>query len=74
LGDNEKAKAAFTRALAIDPDQPLAKMYLGNALLRLGDAAGAAATYQAFLTAFPTGASAEQVRRVLAELSPEAKP
>lgn len=74
LGDDAKAKEAFERALAIDPDQPLAKLYLGNALLRLGDTAGAAATYRAFLAAFPTGASAEQVRRVLAELSPGATP
>jgi tetratricopeptide (TPR) repeat protein len=74
LGDNDKAKAAFTRALLVDPNQPLAKLYLGNAQLRLGDTAGAKQTYQAFLTAFPTGASAEQVRRVLAELTPEAKP
>ena len=73
LGDHEKAKAAFLRALALDPNQPLAKLYLGNALLRLGDTAGAASTYRAFLQAFPTGASAEQVRRVLAELAPEAK-
>jgi tetratricopeptide (TPR) repeat protein len=74
LGDDTKAKEAFERALAIDPAQPLAKLYLGNALLRLGDTAGAAATYQAFLTEFPSGASAEQVRRVLAELTPEPKP
>ncbi len=74
LGDDLKAKAAFTRALAIDPDQPLAQLYLGNAQLRLGDTADAASTYRAFLAAFPTGASAEQVRRVLAELPPEATP
>ncbi len=74
LGDDAEAKKAFERALAIDPDQPLAKLYLGNAQLRTGDPAGAAATYRAFLTAFPTGASAEQVRRVLAELTPGAVP
>jgi len=74
LGDDAKAKAAFERALAIEPAQPLAQLYLGNAQLRMGDAAAAEATYRAFLTAYPTGASAEQVRRVLAELAPEAKP
>jgi len=74
LGDDAKAKEALERALAIEPAQPLAKLYLGNALLRMGDAAGASATYRAFLTAFPTGASAEQVRRVLAELTPGATP
>jgi tetratricopeptide (TPR) repeat protein len=74
LGDDGKAKEAFERALAIDPSQPLAKLYLGNALLRLGDTAKATATYQEFLAAFPTGAPAEQVRRVLAELTPKAVP
>ena len=73
-GDDAKAKEAFERALAIEPGQPLAKLYLGNALLRMGDPAGAAATYRAFLTAFPTGAAAEQVRRVLSELTPGAAP
>jgi len=72
-GNDAKAKEAFTRALAIDPAQPLAKLYLGNALLRLGDTAGATATYRDFLTNFPTGALAEQVRRVLAALAPEPK-
>jgi tetratricopeptide (TPR) repeat protein len=74
LGDDAEAKKAFERALALNPDQPLAKLYLGNTQLRLGDTAGAAATYRAFLSAFPTGASAEQVRRVLAELPAETKP
>jgi len=74
LGDDARAKAAFERALAIEPGQPLAQLYLGNAQLRMGDATAATATYRAFLTAYPTGASAEQVRRVLAELSPEPKP
>jgi len=74
LGDDAKAKEAFERALAIDPAQPLAKLYIGNVLLRMGDAAGAATTYRAFLAAYPTGASAEQVRRVLSELTPSATP
>jgi tetratricopeptide (TPR) repeat protein len=74
LGDDVKAKAAFERALAIEPAQPLAKLYLGNALLRMGDTTAAASTYRAFLTDFPTGASAEQVRRVLAEITPGTTP
>jgi tetratricopeptide (TPR) repeat protein len=74
LGDDAKAKEAFARALSIDPEQPLAKVYLGNALLRSGDASAAAATYREYLAAHPDGAAAEQVRRVLAELQPEAKP
>ena len=73
-GDDVKAKAAFERALAIDPNQAQAKLYLANALLRLGDVPAATAAYQAFLTANPTGATAEQARRVLAELSPTDKP
>jgi len=73
-GDDAKAKQAFERALAIDPAQPLAQLYLANALLRMGDTQAATSTYRAFLGAYPNGASAEQVRRVLAELAPEAKP
>ena len=74
LGDDARAKEAFERALAIEPAQPLAKLYLGNTLLRMGDTAAAIATYRAFLTEFPTGASAEQVRRVLSELAPGETP
>lgn len=70
MGDDTKAKSAFERALAIDPALPTAKLYLGNVELRSGDTAAATATYQAFLAANPTGAAAEQVRRVLAELTP----
>ena len=65
MGDYAKAKAAFERALAIDPAQPLAKLDLGNALVRLGGTVGAIAAYKAFLTATPRGVSAEQVRRIL---------
>jgi tetratricopeptide (TPR) repeat protein len=74
LGDDARAKEAFERALALDADQPLAKLYLGNAQLRLGDRAGATATYRAFLAAHPTGAAAEQVRRVLEALPSGATP
>ena len=74
MGDDGKAKSAFERALAIDPTQPTAKLYLGNAQLRAGDTAAATATYQAYLAANPAGAAAEQVRRVLAELTPQSAP
>lgn len=73
-GDDVNAKAAFERALAIDPKQPQAKLYLANSLLRSGDIPAATAAYQAFLTEHPTGPTAEQARRVLAELVPKDKP
>jgi len=74
LGDDAKAKEAFERALAIDPEQPLGRVYLGNSFLRQGDTASAATAYRAYLEAHPSGSAAEQVRRVLAEIAPEAKP
>ena len=73
-GDDVNAKAAFERALAIDPKQPQAKLYLANVLLRTGDVPAATAAYRAFLTEHPTGPTAEQARRVLAELTPKDKP
>ena len=70
LGDDTKAKAAFERALAIEPDHALARLYLGNALLRLGDTQGAVTSYQAYLEAYPNGEAVAQVKRMLAELAP----
>ena len=74
LGDDAKAVEAFNRALAIDPEQARARMYLGNALLRLGRGKEAADAYEAFLKSHPDGQAAEQVRRVLAELRPGTAP
>jgi tetratricopeptide (TPR) repeat protein len=70
LGDDNGAKSAYERALAIDPSQPQAQQYLANALLRLGDTAGAIGAYRGFLTGHPDGEAAEQVKRVLAQLVP----
>lgn len=74
LGDDAEAKEAFSRALSLDPKHPVARLYLANAQLRLGDTAAATASYQAFLDAHPAGATAEQARRVLSELAPAASP
>ncbi len=68
MGDDVNAKAAFERALAIDSAQPLARLYLGNTLLRAGKTAEAEAAYKTYLEANPSGDAAELVRRVLASL------
>jgi tetratricopeptide (TPR) repeat protein len=70
LGDDTGAMAAYARALAIEPEHPKALMYRANSLLRLGDTAAAVAAYQSFLAGHPTGESAEQVKRVLAQIAP----
>ena len=72
LGDDARAKDAFERALAIDPERKEAKLYLGNALLRLGKTGDAIAAYRKFLTDYPEGPESEQVRRVLGALQPAA--
>jgi tetratricopeptide (TPR) repeat protein len=72
IGDDERAKEAFERALTIDPSQKTARLYLANALLRLGRSDDAQAAYKSFLAAFPNGEAAEQVRRILAALQPGA--
>lgn len=70
LGDDAGAKAAFDRALAIEPEQAEASRYRANTMLRLGDVPGAVAAYRGFLAAHPAGEAAEQVKRVLAQLAP----
>jgi len=46
-----------------------------SAAISLTEALEEAATaYRAYLEAHPSGSAAEQVRRVLAEIAPEAKP
>lgn len=69
LGDDAHAKEAYDRALAIDPTHAQAQMFRANSLVRLGDTTGAIAAYQAFLTSHPTGDAAEQVKRVLGQLT-----
>jgi len=74
LGDDVKAIAAFERALAIDSGDRRAALYRANAMLRLGRASEATAAYRAFLAAHPDGETAEQARRILAQLDPGTQP
>ncbi len=72
LGDTRGAAEAFRWALALDPKQLRAKLYLANALLRLGQKDEAVALYKFYLLEAPAGATAERVRRVLLQVAPEA--
>jgi len=72
LGDDAGAAAAYRQALAIEPDRREAQLYLANALLRLGDEGAAVESYKAYLDSDARGEAAERVRRILAQLAPEA--
>jgi tetratricopeptide (TPR) repeat protein len=74
LGDSAGAAAAFRRALAIDPEQLRASLYLGNALLRTGKRDEAVAFYKKFLESESRSETAERVRRILAQIAPGAVP
>jgi tetratricopeptide (TPR) repeat protein len=74
LGNDRAAVAAFNRALALDPEQAEARLYLGNALLRLGEREEAARAYRAFLSRVSTGESAERLRRILEQMAPDETP
>ena len=74
LGSDAQAIQAFDRALALDPNQERALLYRANALLRLGRPEDATGAYKRFLEVKPDGESAEQVRRILAQLSPAPPP
>lgn len=74
LGDDEAAVAAYRRALEIRPDDRLARLYLGNALLRLERREPAVEAYAAFLRQGGQGEAAERVRRILQQIAPEALP
>jgi len=74
LGDDRAAAEAYARALELRPDSRLARLYLGNALLRLGDLDEAVESYTAFLKLSDRGQAAERVRRILAQIAPDALP
>jgi tetratricopeptide (TPR) repeat protein len=74
VGDDVAAAASFERALAIDPAHPRARLYLGNALLRRGRTAEAAAEFKRFVEDYPDVEPAERARRILAEIAPGALP
>jgi tetratricopeptide (TPR) repeat protein len=70
LGDDEAAAAAYRRALESDPGLHPAKLYLGNALLRLRRRQDAAAVYKGYLDEVKSGEAAERVRRILLQIAP----
>jgi len=74
LGDDPAALAAFDRILTTEPEHRLARLYRGNALLRLGRMADAAETYRAFLEQDHRGEAAERVRRIMKQIAPEMLP
>lgn len=74
LGDDRAAAEAYRRVLELQPESRLARLYLGNALLRLGEIAKAVESYTAFLGLSDRGEAAERVRRILAQIAPETLP
>jgi tetratricopeptide (TPR) repeat protein len=72
LGHDLKAVAAYEQALELDPKHRAARLYLGNALLRLGRRDEAVEAYKAFLEQGNRGEAAERVRRILAQIAPGA--
>lgn len=71
LGDARAAAEAFRRAIALDSKELRARVYLANALLRLGEKEEAVVLYKLYLLEAPPGATAERVRRVLLQVAPE---
>ena len=74
LGDDEAAAASYRRALGVQADHPRARLYLANALLRLGRREEAVEAYLAFLDLGFRGEAAERVRRILQQVAPDALP
>jgi tetratricopeptide (TPR) repeat protein len=74
LGDDQEASEAYRRALEVLPSSRLARLYLGNALLRLGEVGSAVAEYKTFLGMSDRGEAAERVRRILVQIAPETLP
>lgn len=73
VGDDRGAAAAFRHALERDPELSKAQLFLGNALLRLGQTAPATEAYAAFLAVNQRGEAAERVRRILKQIAPQAE-
>ncbi len=74
LGNDSEALDTFDRILASEPGHRLARLYRGNALLRLGRQADAAQSYRAFLEQDDRGEAAERVRRILKQIAPALLP
>jgi tetratricopeptide (TPR) repeat protein len=67
-GLDAEAAQAFRECLALKADDPQALLYLGNALLRLGQKKEASATYAAYLDRAGDGGDTERVRRLVDDL------
>jgi tetratricopeptide (TPR) repeat protein len=74
LGNDQGAVEAYRRTLELQPDNTLARLYLGNALLRMGQVDPAVDEYSTFLRRHSEGENAERVRRILSVLAPDAVP
>jgi len=72
LGQDLKAVEAYQRAIELEPGHRTAQLYLGNALLRLGQRDPAVEAYKGFLEQGTRGESAERVRRILTQIAPDA--
>jgi tetratricopeptide (TPR) repeat protein len=74
LGDDGAAVEMYRRALDIDPANRTATLFLANALLRQGHHDEAVEAYKTFLQGAERGEWAERVRRILAQIAPDALP
>ena len=74
LRDDAGAIEAYRRALALKPDEERARLYLGNALLRLGRRDEAVVAYKKYLEQVHEGAARARVVRILAQIAPGAVP
>lgn len=74
LGNDPAAIEAYQRVLGTDPEHRLARLYLANAQLRLGNVEAAARNYRTFLDAGGASEPAERVRRILGQIAPELVP
>jgi tetratricopeptide (TPR) repeat protein len=74
LGNDRAAIEAYARALAIEPENPRARLYYANSLVRLGRTDEAAERYRKYLAEHPNGAAAERVRKILDRIAPASNP
>ena len=68
-GLDPEAVQSFRDCLALHPDDAQALLYLGNALLRLGQREEARASYAAYLEKAGPGSEADRVRRLVQDLA-----
>ncbi len=74
LGNDPAAAESYHRVLEADPEARLARLYLANAQLRMGQVEAAARNYRTFLDASGGGEAAERVRRILGQIAPDLLP